>query len=714
MQCNDSASGQVMNSPGASRLLYAYLCSCSLCNYCPCKVLADWRGQNTARGRLSADAKAHWDAKVREFLGAGRGKFKLRSLKQIRLANKHHLQAIDHALRQGAKLPLSSFVAAKPCQPLASHERRFWVSVDSLPAAILAASKDRVRRSCIEDTTTKRTRLEVSWNSVRQVLHSWLDQGVVGWHSQPWLYCDKRVRGFFWCDPSHRRWDNTLNSINRADLGWMKDEVMLAMSSSSGPWEGAANYQSMRECIHEYTSNYDVSDPLYQALYERIAFDWRSGQGGMAVGSDEDQADVFSQFEDMATFNCKGERTQSGRWFQFIRRFRSFKKCWSAMLLACLYMSIISNWHQSLCECPLFASIGVRFGSAKSSVFPKGHVGAPAAASTSEPSGSAGGAAASTDSSKQPVAQSNKHLDEVRRSCKNTMHLTCQILAKSSTRSCMIGVESITAALEKEFGCTSIDTSTQKGCLEWRTSMAGGLRVDHVVNMLQAMNDSHVLVEMGMVQCGAWRDCLLSKADGEAIMGHLSVFLREMLAHEIMYLRVYSHWLPGKFAALVSHDSAVRSDALRFCEDVWTTICDAEAAAAANDDVFLRTFLRDQLWTWSTWPREVLIGLAECRFQRVPSDLQDELCDSFGSMVGTVEIENSFNLIRRKARHHIANKLGTISSFVDCVNGDVLPDTDKPPVKVPPIQAEQIDDETFGDMFHAKITMTFLLVGMRL
>ena len=138
-------------------------------------------------GRQSAATKARWKDRARSFLTVRKDPKVKRpkrppKLKDTYLANKYSMKALDNALQHGIGWGLSSFVAARPVVALKRSEKRYYVAVDTLPenSAVRSASKGRKRRSCIWNTESKSSKLEVHWGAPRRTLVGFLDMGTVG------------------------------------------------------------------------------------------------------------------------------------------------------------------------------------------------------------------------------------------------------------------------------------------------------------------------------------------------------------------------------------------------------------------------------------------------------------------------------------------------------------------------------------------------------
>jgi hypothetical protein len=129
----------------------------------------------------------------------GKGKF----VQHCR-ANMEAAKVTDHALKGGTgAMGLAHFQSGHDLQ-LKKHERRFTVTAEDLPPEITALMKGRELRSCIENTCTKDTRLEVEWTGDRQSLWLYADTGSVGWGKNHYTFYRWRVRGSEVLDILHR------------------------------------------------------------------------------------------------------------------------------------------------------------------------------------------------------------------------------------------------------------------------------------------------------------------------------------------------------------------------------------------------------------------------------------------------------------------------------------------------------------------------------
>ena len=106
--------------------------------------LPDWRGANTANGRLTTDAHATVASRLRNLhtrKQAGNFIQKVRCIKQTGLANKYHVMGCDHAFQGGLGFEgLSVFRPTSVLQPLRITEQRYFVDLNLLPDEIQRCS----------------------------------------------------------------------------------------------------------------------------------------------------------------------------------------------------------------------------------------------------------------------------------------------------------------------------------------------------------------------------------------------------------------------------------------------------------------------------------------------------------------------------------------------------------------------------------------------
>ena len=93
-----------------------------------------------------------------------------------------------------------------------------------------------------------------------------------------------------------------------------------------------------------------------------------------------------------------------------------------------------------------------------------------------------------------------------------------------------------------------------------------------------------------------------------------------MVLSEIEHASFYCTRPPFTFFKLLSANNEDVQEVLRWSKDLWVALESAEIVARTDDDA--GRFLVKLMWPASTFVREVLVGLYECDFTRVLTDLK--------------------------------------------------------------------------------------------
>ena len=154
------------------------------------------------------------------------------------------------------------------------------MDIAQMPRQLQDAACGRTRRSCIKDTRTGRSRLEVAWSKPRPSIHWSVDQGAVGFPGKQFLLSEAttRVRGWLDPDPAHRRWNNCLAAFDRSNLAWAKDEVLSICCFTNAPYGSKQHFFTFKEAAAEFFGNLDSTEELLKARYPGISFQM-SGAG---------------------------------------------------------------------------------------------------------------------------------------------------------------------------------------------------------------------------------------------------------------------------------------------------------------------------------------------------------------------------------------------------------------------------------------------------
>lgn len=117
-------------------------------------------------------------------------------------ANLLTLKALDYTLQVGYNIVLNMFRAQRRILSLKASEKRAHISAGDLPPE--QAQHDQDRASCILDTETGPTRLEMVCELERpHTLHSRSDRRTVGWQMWFHMYTCFNIRGTFFEGEAH-------------------------------------------------------------------------------------------------------------------------------------------------------------------------------------------------------------------------------------------------------------------------------------------------------------------------------------------------------------------------------------------------------------------------------------------------------------------------------------------------------------------------------
>lgn len=143
---------------------------------------------------------------------------------------------------------------------------------------------------------------------------------------------------------------------------------------------------------------------------------------------------------------------------------------------------------------------------------------------------------------------------------------------------------------------------------------------------------------------------------------------------DAVWLRNYSHGLPGRFFALLSPDH--QQSTLQELKRWWRALQVCEQFAL--NDPIVEGILEAVVWTTNIWVREVLVALDEACFESVPDDILLELEEASQAQRSTKVVEDSFNLLRDDTRHTKQGAQGRRRRFHCLTQSNLLPDSDRP------------------------------------
>lgn len=132
---------------------------------------------------------------------------------------------------------------------------------------------------------------------------------------------------------------------------------------------------------------------------------------------------------------------------------------------------------------------------------------------------------------------------------------------------------------------------------------------------------------------------------------------------------MYTHGLPYRSLSLLSVDEDQVNHALDFFRQTFTTLGTMERAALESSTV--AGFLRSVRFPKEHWSRELLIRLAEVQFQRVPSEVREDVKNFCNGPHSTLVNENMFRDVRDYTRFIKSNKVGGAGIWHRAVRGNI-------------------------------------------
>ena len=226
-------------------------------------------------GYLLKDSVAKFEARLNDCLvklpdGADRPK--AGPLTKKYMSNRDHAVAGDAALRSVTNTSgVSHFLSPRLVGRLLPHEERYTIPLTDLPDGLSDLSVGLRKRSCIFNSETGETRLEVDWGTPMPSLWMCSDMGSDTWQHKLKYYYKFLVRGSEKHDPPHRTVRNRELALSQARGTFIKVEYGTVFSFVRGPWTCQGNLQLIKTAKIEYFGNFDENNVLFGLLYERIS-----------------------------------------------------------------------------------------------------------------------------------------------------------------------------------------------------------------------------------------------------------------------------------------------------------------------------------------------------------------------------------------------------------------------------------------------------------
>lgn len=575
-------------------------------------------------------------------------------------SNKISAQALDHSL-QSVGLSLEMFRwRCDTARPLAAGESRHSLSREQFPQGF--SDPDRRRRSCIVDKQGNR-RLEVPRiPSPPKQLHLILDRGPCSWHMPFWLFSKMRIDGTFWADPNHQIWTSTQLALKESGYWCTFLEISLLCSVKGGPWEGSAFLNVIQEATEEYFTLVDSdADELLRFLEEPLSEELGMNQPGI-VGSEEGFQRLRALVRSKLLSLKKGPKVKLARWFSYFDCADDMEGHWALHLFIMLYIGLRSRWWASLSETPLFK--GRQLSAVQQDALEE-----PPQASS-----------ASSTTAPRTMKACNHELKQLKASCKNQLHVAAHLLCSLGTRSMMKMLNIAAALVRLDFGRMTVAHKSREGGRQWMLSMCAGGGRALLSELFSTVHDPKVPDCMRFSSSVCGDDRQTAQADELYLCERYLDLVRSLAKQRVLFVGLYEWALPAKLAALASSDQELVKSTLEWLQDLWHALEALESSSSHNK--FAKGYLDELVWPAMPFVRNIMVGLWECEFSRVPPDIHEQVLAMSRGFRTTKAIEDAFNLGRDKEALSKRGGLVPRTMWHFLQSSQIAADCDRPQVVV--------------------------------
>ena len=363
------------------------------------------------------------------------------------------------------------------------------MDASDLPPA-LAAESGHKRRSCLEDAATGQRYLEVAWGPDRRSLFEALDCGAVGWPGRFWLFSKAGVRGVFFADPCHVRYNRFKTAVKDSGLwpAWLDGSILIGLRK--GPWAGAAHMATLQKAAQNLWEIADVSDPLFACCHEFILEDLSKGSPDSLAHTAPAMQDLWDALPAMPWLHKKGSRQKASRWFNWISEMETLGPFCGCMMLIVLRIAIENNWYADFTDTPLFGQHRRVEGNVAEDC------------DGEELAAPVGDELLAMDAADEEMPD-EAGLGKKKMATRSTMHLAANILCNRMQVKHMKVID-VTARPTSQAHAMQVSTcKTQAGCVEWWSSMAAGGWVGTDMQIAGTLASPDALGEIGfdMEEC---------------------------------------------------------------------------------------------------------------------------------------------------------------------------------------------------------------------
>ena len=295
------------------------------------------------------------------------------------------------------------------------------------------------------------------------------------------------------------------------------------------------------------------------------------------------------------------------------------------------------------------------------------------------------------------MKHSNFEIENLRQSTKNTAHFVSVSLSRSVTTKLMTGIVGIGLPLEEDMRMTLTTAKTQAGALEWFVNQSSG-EWEHVLAATFAkLQDKSLITEIGFLPAAAFTG-ELTALEERSIAEALVDFAREYVAAEVLTQSFFTLRPPFACMAWLSRDSNVRRRRMSYLEQVWEALEAAEKTV--SPDGYVEKHLRAMLWPANPISREWLLSALECKFQRFPHDVEEEMRAVARGFVHNQMVETLGGQMQAACASTSRGELCRSSKWHVLATAGLLEDSDRKPPEISPLtRAESTNVKLSNDLF---------------
>jgi hypothetical protein len=649
---------------------------------CAAQVADDWHGaKKKSSGELEDDAAEQVSDRIERILARGGGndgsKASLMSPYQSNLEN---LAAWDHALAGSTRGNGLAYWGTNKVGffGLGPDEVRYFEPEAELPYDLVAAFPDRIRRSCIFNSRTDTTRLEVSWGGSRPSIWDHIDQGSKSWPARHVLFAKMGIRGGYFFDPLHKKMRIKEDAYNKSQLLPVKTGRAILNSYLHGPWDTYLNWTTIKGLLDEFFLTFGPDNALWLYIYPSFCQAFFLGKFPQSYGTLDHVQEMFEMAKHGKLRTTPSNRMKVGRWNAFEKKTRSSREDAPLLHLALLYKAFVKGGITD--RASLIRMTGLCLSDR----------------SIEDVTGAAGssGDAASVADAVATVAASNADLEKIKRTTGSNASLCLKFM--SGTLSTRLSEVMVTTMEPQEIHFDKLKTQlkTQSGCVSYYTTMSLGKGSPYIKRMWEFLSEQGTLRQVGFLSSSQMDICAM--AEEKVIAETMVELIRNYVAGDITVQSTCMNRPPYAFFGLLDKVPEVVMSRLQRLELLFEDLGHASTLLNADED--LQGHLQVMQWPYFVWDVEMLVGLAEVDFKHVPEIQEQEILNVARGLVTSEAVESAHGKISHEVRQSQAGRLGRTTKMHRLITSGLAQECDRPP--------PMIDHNVIGSVQGVRIEST--------